>query len=384
MKNLTLIVAMFLFNQTLTAQTAVDSNSNQPKVQLSFMYPIGTGGTQSIHQTYTASVNILAGATGGINGVEVGSLANYTHGSVDGVQVAGMANVVKDSFRGLQLSGFTNVVLDDVQAAQGAGFANVSMKEHKGVQVSGFANYAGGKMQGAQIAGFVNAAMDTAIGLQVSGYINGSLKKTKGNQIAGFANVATGTMEGVQISGFVNYARKLKGAQLGFINVADSLDGIAIGFLSYARNGYHTFEISTNETFETNLTFKTGVNQFYNSLSAGVHWNGDKTVWGLGYGIGTRKLLGQQYSVSADLRTYGVLPDNFDNDDWESFNKLELSVGRRINSFLEVYVGGSMNLWLSNLDESQFDYLRWTGNRGSATNYNWVLYPGFQAGVRLF
>ncbi|MBI1306701.1 MAG: hypothetical protein GC181_08815 [Bacteroidetes bacterium] len=400
MKNLIILLAALFIGQTLKSQNTSDTNTTMPHVQLSFLYPLGTSGTHSIRETQNVSINIIAGANKEIDGVEVGGVANFTKGSVNGVQIAGTANLVMDTLKGLQLAGTANVVMKDVQAAQGSGFANVTLGRHTGVQAAGFANYSGMKMQGAQISGFANVAMDSMAGIQVSGFANTSLHNTKGNQIAGyinvatetmdglqiagFSNVTTGSMEGLQISGFVNYAKKIKGAQLGFINVADTLHGIAIGFLSFAKNGYHTFEISSNETFQTNLTFKTGVNQFYNSLSAGVQWNGDKSVWAFGYGIGTRKMFGNLYSLSADLRTYGVLPDKFEDDHWQSFNKLELSFARRINKYVEVYAGGNVNMWFSDPDQSRPSYLRSTGNHGSGNDFNWVMYPGFQAGIRIF
>ncbi|MBI9069860.1 MAG: hypothetical protein JEZ09_21385 [Salinivirgaceae bacterium] len=74
-------------------------------------------------------------------------------------------------------------------------------------------------------------------------------------------------MEGFQASVFLNVTNKLKGVQLGVFNYVDSLEsGLAIGFLSVVRNGYRAVEVSTNESFYANATFKTGTRQFYNII----------------------------------------------------------------------------------------------------------------------
>ena len=271
-------------------------------------------------------------------------------GACDGGQVNGFAGFVRDSVRGAQVSGFGSVTASGVV----------------GLQASGFANYSGG-LKGTQIGGFANV----------------NSHGMKGNQVAGFANVATGKSEGVQIAGFVNVATKLKGAQLGVFNYADSLDGVSIGFLSYARNGYHQFELSSNETFHTNLSFKTGSNPFYNIFSAGVRWNEEEPVWTIGYGIGTRKMLPHSLIVNADLTSHSVLPGTFDDQEWESFNKLGISISKRFWDQIEVFAGASFNMWISQMDEPRYDYLnsrKYTGDNG---NYYWVMYPGFQFGIRI-
>jgi hypothetical protein len=399
MKHLTLLILALVSTMAVVAQTTSDSSAEKPGVQVSFIYPMGTSGSNSINETQQVSINILAGVNGAIEGIEVGGVANVTKGAVTGAQLSGFINLVNDSLEGMQFAGFSNTVRGNASGLQGAGFANAVIGDFQGAQFSGFASYIGGSNSGVQASGFGNATLGMTTGAQIAGFANYSsglkgaqiagfansnIGNAHGNQIAGFANVTTGTIEGMQIAGFVNVAKNVKGMQLGFLNIADSVDGLSIGFLSFVKSGYHTFEISSNETFETNLTFKTGVPKFYNAFSAGIHWNKSNTVWALGYGIGTKHDLGKNLAFSADLKTYAVHPDGIEQDDWESFNKLELSVSRKLGSKVEVFAGGSLNMWVSNKETSRNDYLKWTDNQGKTGDNFWVLYPGFQAGLRLF
>lgn len=388
-----------LFVTGVGAQTVKDSvETPQPKVQVSFIYPIGSGGTNSINEVYDVSVNVLGGATGGINGLEFSGFAGLTKGGVNGAQIAGFSNVVTDTFKGFQAAGFSNVVRQDFQGIQLSGFANTSLTQFTGGQVSGFANYVGDSMVGVQVSGFGNVTLGSSTGvqaagfvnhsmgltgLQVSGFLNSNIGTMEGNQIAGFANVTTGNSQGLQVSGFINVATNLKGAQVGFINIADTLEGVAVGFFSFARNGYHQFELSANETFQTNLSFKTGSNLFYNVFSAGVHWDQDNPVWAVGYGIGTRKPFGNNMSFNAELNSYSVLPDDFENNEWESLNKLNFSLAKGIGSHLEVFGGVSFNMWISESEDPKHDYLNSTKYRGRNGQVNWIMYPGFHAGIRL-
>lgn len=399
MKHIIATLIIGLCAHGLFAQEQTDSFENaQPKVQVSLIYPIGSDGSSTIHNTYDVSVNVLAGATGGVTGIEISGFAGLTKGSVEGGQVSGFVNVVTDTFRGLQAAGFSNIVRNDFNGVQVAGFSNTTITKHTGGQISGFANYTGGSMVGAQVSGFGNVTLGNTIGLQgagffnhstgltglqVSGFANSNVGMMVGNQIAGFANVTTGESQGLQISGFINVAKNLKGAQVGFINVADSLDGVAVGFFSYARNGYHQFELSSDETFQTNLAFKTGSNLFYNVFSAGVHWNKDNPVWAVGYGIGTRKVFNKGMSFNAELNSYSVLPDDFKGNEWESLNKLKFSFSKALGEHIEVFGGVSMNMWLSENEEPKHQYLNSTKYSGSNGAFNWILYPGYQFGIRI-
>jgi len=174
-------------------------------------------------------------------------------------------NIVPDQFK-LPLIGFVNVATGNYQGVQ-AGFVNTTLRNTGGVQ-----------------AGFVNTTLRNTGGVQV-GFVNTTLGDLKGASI-GFVNTAK-QAEGFQL-GFVNTAAKgMSGVQLGFLNYADTLTkGAPIGFLSIVRRGgYRAIEISTNELYPANVTFKIGIPHLYTYIQGGYNPDSEKTfAWGAGFG----------------------------------------------------------------------------------------------------
>jgi hypothetical protein len=278
--NLFFITAALSINIAV-AQTEEKKEEKEMPVQFTLISPIGTNGINCYKTTNKVSINLFAGVAKGVNGFEGG----------------GFANVVLKDVKGLQLAGFTNVVLGNVKGVQGAGYVNYSGANFDGAAFSGFCNVNMGDLKGGQFAGFCNYNHKNAKGIQASGFANVTRGNYKGAQFAGFSNVAVGDVEGVQASGFLNYAKKVKGAQLGFINIADSVDGTSIGFFSFVKKGLHQLEVSTDEVFYGNLSFRTGSHKFYNIFSAGISPKSNGLLWNIGYGVGT------SFRVSDRLRS---------------------------------------------------------------------------------
>lgn len=314
--------------------------------QVTLLTPIGTNGMNASKITNRISLNVFAGVNGGLDGVEAG----------------GFVNVITGNAKGLQGAGFANVVLGEFDGIQAAGFSNVNLKKSEGIQVAGFTNT--------------------------------SLGGIKGIQAAGFVNVARGDSEGIQASGFLNYAKNMKGIQVSFINIADTLDGLAIGFLSFARNGYHTLEASSNETFQANLSFKTGGSRyFYNIFSTGVRFN-DNTVdddfhWAFGYGVGTKFKLGKRLGINADAISYAIIPRTIDGDrDWDeqdfgAVGKLNLGLSYKVAKHFTVFGGPTLNV-LVNQNQSFIDNINPREIfRATDDDVNLIVYPGFNVGIRL-
>lgn len=366
-KSIIYLLLLFTAANQLLAQrttTLVNPNSNPP-VQLSFVYPISTSGWSAIHSNHGLSVHLLAGATGSTEGVELAGFANFNKSTLKGVQAAGFANYLGGEARGVQAAGFANVAIDSIAGVQAAGFANYS-HGNSGTQAAGFANVNTGRAQGLQAAGFANV----------------TIQESKGGQVAGFANVSTGRSVGVQVSGFLNFANKHTGLQVSVLNYADSLDGIAIGLFSYSKNGYHKFEVSSNETFQTNIAFRTGSRTFYNIFNAGVHWDKSEPAWSLGYGIGTTVLNSSNWSADLDLISNALFPQDFESDEWANVNTLRVSVVKKFN-LLEVFAGASVNGLLSS-EKDQFSGITpWTAFEGVEQGTHYKIYPGFQFGVRI-
>ncbi len=326
MKKLNLIFVAIFNCGLICAQTKDSTLKSEDEIlrdiQLTLFTPIGTNGIESHKTINKISINIFAGTSRGVNGIEGAGFANLTIKDVNGIQMAGFSNVVLNNVKGLQLSGFSNysggnffgvagagfcnVNLGTLLGSQGAGFCNFNRDSLYGGQFSGFCNVNLGKLKGAQFSGFCNYNQKQLIGVQGSGFLNTNIGNVKGAQFSGFANVAVGDLEGIQVSGFLNYAKNVKGSQFSFINIADSVDGAAVGFLSFVKKGLHQAEVSANELFYANVSLRTGTNRFYNIFSAGMSPQNNGLLWNIGYGIGTSFKVNETFRSDVNISMHHV------------------------------------------------------------------------------
>src|SRR5690606_9748674 len=110
----------------------------------------------------------------------------------------------------------------------------------------------------------------------------------------------------LQISGFFNAARHSKGLQLAILNFADSSSGVPLGVFSFIKSGIHQVEISGDEAFYTNLSFRTGVKKFYNQISVGMQPGDGDLLWQIGYGIGSSVGITEKIAAEINLSTHHV------------------------------------------------------------------------------
>ena len=347
--NVSKLILIFLFLPIGLLPAQSDSSKQVRFFQLSILPPLSTNGMENSQLVNQFSINLIAGYSGGVQGVEIGGFANVNKGSVRGYQGAGFANVVSDTVSGLQTSGFANVA-----------------KEVIGGQLAGFGNVGSGSAKGTQLAGFVNVVGNSSAGLQA----------------AGFTNITAGHHQGVQMSGFLNYARTVKGIQLGFINISDSIDGAAIGFFSYVKHGYRGLELSSNETFHTVLSFKTGTSRFYNIFSAGARWTKDEPIWTAGYGIGTHFSLAPKLNLNADAISYFLFDDLRGINDWSSLNKLHLAVSYELTPRLSLFAGPTFTVAVQDNAQEPRSVIPWETYRKVYSNATVIMYPGFNLGLR--
>lgn len=147
---LCLVVSTVLLSNGLKAQ---ETEIEPPKgSQFTFAYPLGTNGVDAISESNKFSFNLLYGVNGGLDGLEIGGLANYNHGEVRGVQLAGFANINKERTNGLMWAAGFNLTFEETRGVQLADF-NVAAGDFRGVQ-AGVVNYAG-RMRGVQF-GVIN------------------------------------------------------------------------------------------------------------------------------------------------------------------------------------------------------------------------------------
>ncbi len=389
-------------NFTLSAQEAAEVNI--VPFQLSFITPLGTNGIQ-YYTTNRLSINILAGYAQGLQGLEVGGFANIlgedmsglqaagfvnaVFGQAKGVQLAGFTNVCGNGFtNGVQASGFVNIVNGDAQILQATGFANAVTGKNTGLQAAGFVNYARG-VSGAQFSGFVNISMDKLNGMQATGFVNAIRNDAVGAQLSGFANLVSGEITGTQLAGFFNYANKITGTQIGFLNYANEMNGVPIGFLSYVKNGYRTFEISGNESFFGNFSFKTGHHKFYNILSLGASIKDNQILWGYGYGVGSSFILSNTWGMQLEAISYHVNEDEWFTDKLNLLNRLNVVFSYQLSPHVTVFAGPSLNVFVTSdppIEPQGNDLPPIVPGGFFDKNYGnerVIIYPGINLGIRL-
>jgi len=342
MKNLKYITfAILLASATVNAQQdsvkiqKQDSTKYKERAfQLTFVSPVGTNGLDCYKTTNHVSINVLAGVSRGLKGFEVGTFANVILKDVEGVQFAG----------------FTNVVLGNVNGAQFSSYFNYCGKDLKGASFAGLGNVGLGELHGGQFTAGVNVNRKGGKGVQVAAYTNVILGDFQGAQISAGTNVALGKLEGAQI-GIVNVAKKVKGVQVGFVNIADSVDGASIGFLNFIKKGKHQIEVSGDELFYANLSYKTGTDAFYNIFTTG--FKPGSNLWHFGYGAGTSFKLNSKLKADISATAHHVNTGGFYFGTSELV-RLYCGVEYKLAKKLSIAAGPTFNLYVS--DALQDDY----------------------------
>ncbi|MBI3133458.1 MAG: hypothetical protein HYZ14_02175 [Bacteroidetes bacterium] len=370
--------------------------------QVSFLPSIGIGSDLSTNglMVNRFSLNILAGYSNGVYGCEIGGILNMTKNDVMGVQVGGIGNLVGGKIDGVQVAGISNIVLNNVSGVQVSGINNLVRGHMNGIQVGGISNMISGGFNGLQLAGINNFAKTSSRGLQVAGINNVVADTLYGGQIAGignwarrginrcqisgFANIAY-VNQGAQVSGFYNYSNVNDGVQIGLVNSSISGNGIALGLVSFCKEGYRSTEISGNEVFPINLTFKTGVNKLYNSYTLGVHFI-DRPRYGFGMGLGTKTKLGKRLSLSTDLTAYVVQLANFDSFQGNELYKLALSLDIRLAKWFTFYLGPNFNTGISRYKNPEGNFQTFMNYApfytSNSTNAQLQMWCGAQVGIR--
>lgn len=290
------VAAIILSTNRLMAQeTDTVKTSN---AQISFGYPLGSNGIESINYRNKYSFNFLYGANGGVDVAEIGGYVNYNKGSVNGFQLSGLANITTEQSKGAIISGVANFTQDNTT----------------GALVSGILNYSGGVSKGFHLS---------------------------------TANITNAEFSGLQV-GVYNHARKLKGVQLGVINFVDSLDnGVPIGLINIVRHGgYFALEVTGGETLYGNFNYKMGVEKFYTIFKGGYTKFNEKHVYSYGFGFGTKLRVVQKHSVSIDLSMNAIIyDDNWEDSEQNILNKADFNYQYSLTDKLSVNVGPSFNVY---------------------------------------
>jgi hypothetical protein len=348
----------------------------EKNAQVSFLPFLGSNKLFSGKTKNHVSLNVLAGYSHSISGVEVGGFANIVRQDVHGLQIAGFGNVVgretkgiqvaggfnvnKRKVEGIQLAGFMNTVVDTFVGFQGSGFVNVGPYT-KGVQLSGFVNttWAGSEAlqcsgfmnytksnSGAQFTGFVNFALKEHVGIQASGFLNYA-GSSQGVQMAGLTNISVGVTKGLQIASLLNVAQKLNGVQIGMINLCDTVEsGVSIGLLNIVRKGVFEPELYYSDFGPYNFRLKTGTNQFYNIL--GLAFQEELELLLLGYGLGSRYIYDNNVVRGVELQSNWVLnPVDARPQQLNLLNSFYPFIGYKFHKHLALSGGPVVNIYVN-------------------------------------
>ena len=338
--------------------------------QLTFLFPLGTNGFNSPLVINNFSVNMLAGVSAGVKGVEVAGLGNFTKGDIRGLQAAGLANATTGSTKGLQLASLLNFNKGKVEGVQAAGLVNTSTNAIKGIQ----------------LAGLVNTSLKGVNGIQTAALVNFNNGHLKGLQ-TGLTNISVKSTNGAQI-GLVNYTRKLDGFQLGLVNVADSVGkGGGLGLITFYKNGYHRFEIEWNETFYLNATFKSGVDKLYMIYTLGFKTDNDRTYWAPGIGLGSIFRLSHGVSLNTDLIASQVNEDEWWTDKLNLLSTLKFNFSFHFTDQLADFAGPSFNVVVSGIEDAEGQvvgdsFSPWDLYDKTHSNNRVRMYIGLNAGIR--
>ena len=230
-------------------------------------------------------------------------------------------------------------------------------------------------VHGLQVSGLGSVA-DDVTGMQVSGIVNNS------------ASIA-----GLQLAGLVNHTGLLTGVQIGLINISDSVNGgVPIGLLSFSKHGYKTVDVSINEIFPATVSFKTGVDGFYNILTASSNFDSETHLWSFGYGVGSRFHISKKTLFEFEAIVSHLNRNQFE-EDVNLLGRFNMNFAVQFGKYGEVYAGPSLNFYATqvyNADSDQYGYSIAPGN----VLYEELIFDfdkptflqawiGFQAGIRL-
>lgn len=333
MKTKLCLTVLFTFITHLGLFAQENNTTKNRAVQVTFGYPIGSNGINSMDYSNSFSLNILYGLNGGVRGAEIGSIFNYNKGNVTGAQMAGVANIN---------TGFTN-----------------------GVALSGVFNLSKGNLQGAQIS-TINWASNELIGTQIS-----------------VLNYAT-SFQGLQL-GVMNYTEKFNGLQVAVVNIAnDAETGVSFGLINVVNGGLFEIELTTGEVLYANLNYKMGTDRLYTIYKAGISSYKNMMVNSYGLGFGTTVYLGERSMLNIDLSGNQIILDNDWDSDLNMLNKLDVNYKFTITDFFTVLVGPSLNIYVSEVFNGEgygtleIPYTLSTNEYSSGTVASWV---GINAGV---
>ncbi|WP_157258027.1 STN and carboxypeptidase regulatory-like domain-containing protein [Pedobacter ginsenosidimutans] len=405
----------WLGNALVTAQQKIQSINiggfiSKAPFQFSLIPGLNSHGSLSGQVVNKFSLNVIGAYSAGVDGGEIGFIFNINKSNVQYFQFAGAFNLVGGNVRGVQIAGFFNDVIGDVRAAEVALAYNRVGKSFEGFQVGGIYNHVNQDVKGIQLSLGLNTIGGTLKGWQ-TGALNLVNKETKGVQIGVGGNIVAGRTSGIQIGGIaninkessginlavltnftgqtasglqigaINYAKNLKGAQVGILNVSNENDGYSIGLINIALKGYHKFSFSTNESTNFNIAYKGGSKRLYNMLMFGTNKKSAEKIYTGGLGFGKEMKLFKSVSLNPEISSQYVYQGSWDY--LNLLNKFELPINIRINKWLAIQGGPSVNVYYTkqNTKIGEFGLLQEKHKDFSFNNSRYTGWLGWNVGL---
>lgn len=271
-------------------------------VQISAFPMVGSNGINQFGTDNYFSLNVFAGITKGVKGVELGGVANVNLENMYGLQVAGAANVVGADVKGFQLA-------------------------------SGY-NYVG----------------QDAVGFQMSAGGNHAKRNMKGWQFSLGTNIVENEMRGLQMTALVNYARKIKGVQFGLINISDTIQGAAIGLINISKSGYMRVELESSDVLHNSVRFKSGTNSLYTILESGVRWGNGLAGYAFGAGLGARVEYAKKRMFSEfDIDAFWMIETHVPVTELNVVTRFSPTIGVKVFGPMEFHIGPTFIYHHSNI-----------------------------------
>lgn len=305
--------------------------------QMSLTPGLSTHGFFNSQIVNKVSINILGGATAGVDGVEFAGVFNLNQYKVKGLQMAGGVNVVGGDVSGVQMGGVGNVVLRNLNGVQLAGGWN-KVDTVRGIQLAGVMNM-GVEARGGQIAGGINYIKDT-VQYQLAGVMNRA-NEAIGIQMAGGINIAHKSV-GNQVAGVMNIGKKVRGIQLAsLINIADSSD-YPIAIFNWIKNGQKQLALTVDESSYLGMSFKSGGRVLYSILGVGTYLDHDVFKYAVDVGLGANLMEKNKFVLSAELTQRMHMDEELR---WKDASRTSLQVipSLLLSSHIRVYIAPSIN-----------------------------------------
>lgn len=371
-----ILKAFGLAGLLLSAGTGFAQDTNPGKIHIGFIYPLSTNGTHAPLDTNRLSFHLLAGVSSVETGFTFAGFSNIIINEAKGIQFAAFSNHIGKKAEGLQIAGFANTY-GEGQGAAFAGFGNISRGNVKGAQFAGFGNIAKA-VDGAQFAGFFNKASSVK-GAQFAGFMNLTNKDVSSSQLAGFINKAE-NVGGSQFAGFINIAKKVKGVQgAGFINIADSSD-YPIGIINLIKKGEKGISITTDETANMMLSFRSGGKVLYGIIGIGYNFKNKDEVYAMEAGLGAHWFQSKSFRLNTELT--GMSVESFKAGEYFK-TSLKVLPALRIGKHFEVFGGPSLNSISTNTTEGRNLHKKFIHSWGNKWGNSFqALYIGYGGGIQ--